>query len=130
MILFFFATFIDDQSNTATGINPMKTDQQPEAPAGFLQKLDNAVSKLKNRLQREYEATYPGLRDLVRIVLDEEEANARSLSAFPHLLLPDLVEVHIARLGLKPADTQQENVPVSHRFLEMPTYQPALALCG
>jgi hypothetical protein len=126
MTFSFFTNFIDDQSNTTTGINPMQYDQQPD---GFLQTLDNAVSKLKNRLQREYEATYPGLRDLVRIVLDEEEANARSLSAFPHLLLPDLVEVHIARLGLEPAYAQHEDVLVPHR-LEMPTYQPALALCG
>jgi hypothetical protein len=79
----------------------MKTDQEPE-PAGFLQNLPGAVSKLKNRLQRDYEQAYPGLRDLIRIILDEEEAKAWNLSSFPHLFLPDLVEAHIAQLGLQP----------------------------
>jgi len=79
----------------------MKTDQEHE-PAVFLQNLPGAVSKLKNRLQREYEQAYPGLRDLIRIVLDEEEAKAWNLSSFPHLFLPDLVEAHIEQLGLQP----------------------------
>ena len=105
----------------------MKTDESTEAVTGFLQNLPGAVSKLKNRLQRDYERAYPGLGDLVRIVLDEEEARAWELS-FPHLFLPDLVEAHIAQLGLQPAPTKQEEVLVPHRrFFEMPTYQPALA---
>jgi hypothetical protein len=79
----------------------MKTDQCPQTATVFLQNLSSAVSKLKNRLQREYEQAYPGLHDLIRIVLDEEEARAWSLS-FPHLFLPDLVEAHIAQLGLQP----------------------------
>ncbi len=86
----------------------MKTDQHADPKAVFPQTLTNAVSKLKNRLQRDYERTYPGLGDLVRIVLDEEEANAWGLSPFPHLLLPDLVEAHIAQLGLEPADTRHD----------------------
>src|SRR6266699_2288752 len=88
----------------------MKTDQQLELTAAvFLQNLPRAVSKLKNRLQRDYEQAYPGLGDLVRIVLDEEEAKAWELS-FPHLLLPDLVEAHIAQLKLEPADTRPDNI--------------------
>jgi hypothetical protein len=79
----------------------MTTNDNGEAVAGFLQNLPGAVSKLKNRLQRKYEQAYPGLRDLIRIILDEEEANAWNLS-FPHLFLPDLVEAHIAQLGLEP----------------------------
>ncbi len=79
----------------------MKTSDNGEAVTGFLQNLPGAVSKLKNRLQRKYEQAYPGLRDLIRIILDEEEANAWNLS-FPHLFLPDLVEAHIAQLGLQP----------------------------
>jgi hypothetical protein len=83
----------------------MKTDEYPIAAAAvFPQTLTNAVSKLKKRLQQDYEQTYPGLGDLIRIVLDEEEAKAWELS-FPHLFLPDLVEAHIAQLGLEPADT-------------------------
>jgi len=63
-----------------------------------------AVSELKDRLQQDYERTYPGLGEIIRNVLDEEEANARKLSSFPHLFLPDLVEVHIATLGLELSD--------------------------
>jgi hypothetical protein len=80
----------------------MTNNDNGEAVTGFLQNLPGAVSKLKNRLQRNYEQAYPGLRDLIRIVLDEEEAKAWNLSSFPHLFLPDLVEAHIAQLGLEP----------------------------
>ena len=76
----------------------MKTDQYNDPAGVFPQSLTDTVSKLKNRLQRQYEQIYPELGDLVRIVLDEEEARAWELS-FPHLFLPDLVEAHITRLG-------------------------------
>jgi hypothetical protein len=90
----------------------MKTDQHTEALAPvFLQNLPGAVTKLKNRLQRKYEQAYPGLRDLIRIILDEEEAKAWDLS-FPHLLLPDLVEAHISRLGLEPVRYDKLFAPV------------------
>ena len=90
----------------------MKTDQQTNALAPvFSQNLPGAVTKLKNRLQRQYEQAYPGLRDLIRIILDEEEAKAWDLS-FPHLLLPDLVEAHIAKLGLEPVRYDKLFVPV------------------
>jgi hypothetical protein len=104
----------------------MQTDPQPEANAVFLQTLTSAVSKLKNRLQRHYEQAYPGLGDLIRIVLDEEEANAWELS-FPHLFLPDLVEAHIATLGLKSADTRHDDVLTAQAFADIENYQPALA---
>jgi hypothetical protein len=97
--------------------NPMKTDQYPDQDqaAVFPQRLTDAVSKLKNRLQREYEQAYPDLGDLVRIVLDEEEAKAWELS-FPHLFLPDLVEAHIAQLGLRPANIRRDREPVPASF--------------
>ncbi|MEY2542503.1 MAG: hypothetical protein QOI22_2105 [Verrucomicrobiota bacterium] len=107
----------------------MHTNQQPQANAVFLQTLTRAVSKLKNRLQRDYEQAYPGLGDLIRIVLDEEEVNAWELS-FPHLFLPDLVEAHIARLGLKPADARHDDILTPHDFTEIENYQPALAYAG
>jgi len=69
-----------------------------------------AVSELKDRLQQDYERTYPGLGEIIRTVLDEEEANARKLSSFPHLFLPDLVEVHIATLGLEPSDRRDDDI--------------------
>jgi hypothetical protein len=93
----------------------MKTDQYPDSAAVFPQTVTNAVSKLKNRLQHQYEQTYPELGDLVRIVLDEEEAKAWELS-FPHLFLPDLVEAHITQLGLRPAEIRDERGPVQSPF--------------
>src|SRR5438270_8224200 len=107
----------------------MKADQDQDPTAVFPQIVANAVSKLKNRLQRDYERAYPGLGDLVRIVLDEEEAKAWELS-FPHLFLPDLVEAHIAKLNLQPADTRHESVLVPHNFPKIDNYQPAFSLCG
>src|SRR5438045_6245589 len=119
MSISFFAKFIDDQSNTnrpeIEEQKPMKTDQYPDPAPVFPQIVTNAVSKLKNRLQEEYERTYPELGDLVRIVLDEEEAKARELS-FPHLFLPDLVEAHIAQLGLQPADMRYDRFAASAGF--------------
>ena len=105
----------------------MKTDQYPDptTAAVFPQMVTNAVSKLKNRLQQEYERTYPDLGDLVRIVLDEEETKAWELS-FPHLFLPDLVEAHIANLGLQLADRQHDNVLAPHGFTETQNDQPAI----
>ena len=95
----------------------------------FPQTLATAVTKLKNRLQRTYEQAYPELGDLVRIVLDEEEARAWELS-FPHLLLPDLVEAHIAKLNLQPAKARHENLFAPHDFGEIGNGEPAFALCA
>jgi hypothetical protein len=109
----------------------MQTEQQPEtATLVFLQTVSAAVTQLKQKLQQDYERVYPDLRDIIHLVLDEEEAKAWELTLFPHLLLPDLVEAHVAKLGLQPAKTKHEDVLAPHRFIEMPIYQPALALSG
>src|ERR1700737_4382705 len=102
----------------------MQTEQQLEA-AVFLQTISAAVTQLKQKLQEDYQQAYPNLREIIHLVLDEEETNAWALSLFPHLLLPDLVEAHVANLGLQPAETKHDDVLVPHRFLEMPTTQPA-----
>jgi hypothetical protein len=106
----------------------MKTDQPPETV--FLQTVVSAVADLKNRLQLDYQQAYPELGEIVHLVLEEEEANAWGLSLFPHLLLPDLVEAHIAKLNLQPADTRHADVLVPHNFNEIENHQPAFALCG
>jgi hypothetical protein len=109
----------------------MQTEQQPKiASLVFLQTVSAAVMQLKQKLQQDYERVYPGLGEIIHLILDEEEAKAWELSLFPHLFLPDLVEAHVAKLGLPPAETKHDDGLVPHRFLEMPTYQPALALCG
>jgi hypothetical protein len=109
----------------------MKTDHNPDPVPVFLQNLPGAVSKLKNRLQRDYEQAYPGLRDLIRIVLDEEEANAWNLSSFPHLLLPGLVEAHIAQLGLQPEVARHDEVfePAGFAAIENLQLTPAYVDC-
>jgi hypothetical protein len=103
---------------------------QPQSVPGFLQTVSAAVTQLKQNLQHDYEQAYPGLGEIIRLVLDEEEKKAWELSLFPHLLLPDLVDVHIAKLDLQPAKIKHDDLRVPHRPFEMPTYQPALALCA
>jgi len=96
----------------------------------FLKTVSIAVMQLKRQLQQDYEQAYPDLREIIHLILDEEETRAWGLSAFPHLLLPDLVEAHVAKLNLQPVETKHEDVfaPDFHREIE--AYQPALALCG
>ena len=72
----------------------MKTDQP--IPADYLQTVSFALTQLKRELQHDYEKAYPALREIIHLVLDEEESKARALSSFPHLIFPDLVEAHIA----------------------------------
>jgi hypothetical protein len=104
----------------------MQTDQESAAGAGFRQTLTGALSKLKKRLKYDYEQAYPGLGDIIQLVLDEEEANAWELS-FPHLFLPDLVEAHIAKLGLQPVGPPQDDVLTPPDSVELGNYQPVLA---
>src|SRR5947199_9643338 len=105
----------------------MKTDQQLDA-AVFLQTVSVAIAQLKQQLQRDYEQAYPDLREIIHLVLDEEETKARELSLFPHLLLPDLVEAHVAKLNLRPAETKHQSV--FNPFDEIEHDEPAFALCG
>ena len=92
--------------------NQMKTEEHLEAIAAFIQRVTAAVSELKDHLQHDYERTYPDLGEIIRIVLDEEEAKAWELSFFPHLFLPDMVEAHIANLNLQPVETKRIRLPV------------------
>ena len=109
----------------------MKTDQQLEPTTTvFLQTVSVAIAQLKQQLQRDYEQAYPDLREIVHLVLDEEETKAWELSLFPHLLLPDLVEAHIEKLNLQPADTRHDNLLMPHHFPGIDDHQPAFALCG
>jgi hypothetical protein len=132
--LAFFADFIDDQSNInplkPKKLSPMETDQPIESAEGFPQTVSAALVRLKQQLQQDYEQAYPDLREIIHLVLDEEEANAWDLSSFPHLLLPDLVQAHISKLNLQPAQTKHEDVLAAHGLERMETYEPAFALCS
>ena len=109
----------------------MKTDPITEPTnTVFPQTISVAIVQLKQQLQQDYEQAYPDLREIVHLVLDEEETKAWELSSFPHLLLPDLVEAHIEKLNLQPAETRHEDVFAPHRFNHQRAYEPAMALCG
>jgi hypothetical protein len=97
----------------------MQSHNQPEASAVFLQTLTGAILDLRNRLQQQYERAYPGLGNAIRIVVDEEEERAWELSSFPHLLLPDLVQTHMERLGLQPVHTRHDNLLAPGAFIEI-----------
>ena len=112
-------------------LNHMKTDYQSEAAVTiFRQTVSAAVTQLKQKLQQDYEQAYPGLREIVHLVLDEEETKAWELSLFPHLLLPDLVEARLEKLNLQPAETRHKDLLMPHPFQEIDDHQPAFALCG
>jgi hypothetical protein len=127
----FYRRPVKYKSNKNKIHGPMKTDQltQPTA-AGFPQIVSNAVARLKQRLQQDYEQAYPDLREIMHLVLDQEETNAWELSPFPHLLLPDLVEAHVAKLNLRPAKTRHENIFAPDDFAQTDNCEPAFALCA
>ena len=97
---------------------------------GFLQRVSVAVRQLKRQLQHDYEKAYPQLRDIIHLVVDEEESRAWDLSSFPHLVLPDLVEAHIEKLNLEPAHTVHKSVAAPHRFSVPNNYEPVFGLCA
>jgi hypothetical protein len=107
----------------------MKTEKHLEPTAVFIRRVTAAVSELKDHLQQDYERTYPDLGEIIRIVLDEEEAKAWELSFFPHLFLPDMVETHIANLNLQPVETKHEDVFQRRDFNKFETDQSAFAAC-
>ena len=106
----------------------MKTDIHAEPV--FLQTVSVALAQLKQQLQQDYEQAYPDLREIIHLVLDDEEANAWALSLFPHLLLPDLVEARLINLNLQATEAKHDDVFAPHGFNRNETGQPAFALCG
>jgi hypothetical protein len=108
----------------------MKANEPTNPIAVFPNIVSVALARLKQRLQHDYERAYPELREIVHLVLDEEESKAWELSSFPHLLLPDLVETHIAKLNLHPAETRHEHLFARHDFGEIENCEPDFALCA
>ena len=107
----------------------MITDPNSELTV-FLQTVSVAVRQLKQQLQRDYEQTYPELRQIIHLVLDEEESRAWQLTGFPHLVLPDLVEAHVEQLNLRPADTKHDDVLVPRHFHNFDSHEFELAWCA
>ena len=99
----------------------------PSLPADFLKTVSTTLSRVKRELQHDYEEAYPALREIIHLVLDEEEIRARNLTPFPHLIFPDLVEAHIAALNLQPVEIHHHEVTRSREVSQFATYQPALA---
>ena len=90
---------------------PIKVCKELEIVPVFLETLRSEVSKVKNRLQQQYEQVYPDLGDIIRYVIDEEEASAWNLSPLSaYLVLPELVEAHLALLGLQPFSNSSDSV--------------------
>ena len=96
----------------------------------FPQTVSLAVAQLKQQLQRDYEQTYPDLRQIIHLVLDEEELRAWQLTGFPHLVLPDLVEAHVEQLNLRPADTKHDDVLAPRPFHNFDSHEFELAWCA
>lgn len=86
----------------------MKTETSPPPVIPFPRAVVLAIAHLKERLQYDYDRAYPGLDEIIRLVIAQEEVRAWDLSSFPHLLLPDLVETHLAQLRLPSAETRHE----------------------
>ena len=102
--------------------DPTKTD--------FLQTVAIALGNLKQQLQHDYEQAYPDLREIIHLVLDEEESRAWDLTLFPHLLPPDLVEAHVAQLNLRPIETKSADVFATRERDQFEQNQPVCALCA
>jgi hypothetical protein len=108
----------------------MKDHRTNEPKPDFLQKVEIALGNLKQQLQRDYERAYPELREIVHLILDEEESRAWGLTLFPHLLLPDLVEAHVARLNLRPVQRKHADVFATYRHDQFGQDKPVYALCA
>ena len=80
----------------------MKTDQLQEPAPILSQIVSLAIGRLKKRLQRYYQKAYPDSGEIIHLIIDEEEVKAWEISFFPHLILPDLVDARIGKLGLQP----------------------------
>jgi hypothetical protein len=108
----------------------MKTDQPQEPAPIFAQMVSVALGRLKKRLQRYYQKAYPDSGEIIHRLIDEEEAKAWEISFFPHLVLPDLVDARIGKLGLQPAETRHDTAALSHDFTTTEMPETAFALCG
>ena len=64
---------------------------------GFYEKLSRRITELRARLQAHYKHAFPGLASQIDRAIDEAEA-AAWCTPFPHLFLPELAEMQVARI--------------------------------
>jgi hypothetical protein len=107
----------------------MKTQYPKELSPLFPNLVSVALTQLKTRLRDDYKKAYPDSGEIIHRVIDCEEARARELSFFPHLILPDLVEAHFTELGFQPAITSRAAATPSQDFIAAETSNSAFALC-
>jgi hypothetical protein len=108
----------------------MITDQPQEPAPIFAQIVSLAIGRLKKRLQRYYQKAYPDSGEIIRRIIDEEGAKAWEISFFPHLILPDLVDAGIGKLGLQPDQKRHDTAGRSPEFTTTEMPKTAFALCG
>jgi len=108
----------------------MKTDQPQEPAPIFVEMVSVALGRLKKRLQRSYQKAYPDSAEIIHRVIDEEEAKAREISFFPHLVLSDLVDERIGKLGWQPVEARRHTAGLSRDFTTIETPKTVFALCG
>ena len=99
----------------------------PSIAADFPRKIARALAEMKRELQHDYEEAYPALREIIHLVLEQEEARAWKLSSSPHLLFPRLVEAHITRLNLQPVETHDDVFAELREHVDFAIPQPAFA---
>jgi hypothetical protein len=73
-------------------------DNTNDCSPRFYQSLSTAITELRERLRMHYEHIFPGQKTLIADVLEEAESVAWC-TPFPHLFLPDLAEVRMARIA-------------------------------
>jgi hypothetical protein len=108
----------------------MKTDHPQETAPIFAQMVSVALDRLKKRLKRSYQKAYPDSGEIIHRMIDEEEAKAREIYFFPHLILSDLVDERIGKLGWQPAEARRHTVGLSHDFTTTEMPKTVFALCG
>src|SRR6478736_8281681 len=89
-------------------MNRMRTDQGETA---FARMPNGRVLRLKYGLRRADEHLHPGRSNLIRVVLDEEDATAWGPSSFPVLFFSDAMNVRVARLGSQPRAARHNEKP-------------------
>jgi len=72
-------------------------EYENESATGFSRRLVQRIAEVRERLRTRYERILPGCTALIENALEEAES-AAWCTPFPHLFLPDLAELRLARI--------------------------------